>query len=235
MQKTCLDCPHREEGFLKGVGEKACKEFSDGLARYSVAGRGKFIFHQGEPVTGVYLICRGVVKLTTVVPGGEEAIVDLAVPCSIISGVSDGAAASHPCAAVTTGGQVEIGRMGWRQLRLLGERHPALALQLARHFSENLFRLYRRVGMARLPVEQRVALLLEHLVNLLDRAGSEEEVVEIPLSNKELAQAVSTAPETLSRSLRDLRAKGILKVEKRTIRVRRKAMRQYLEKVNGEE
>lgn len=52
----------------------------------------------------------------------------------------------------------------------------------------------------------------------------------IPLSYRELAEFAQTTPETLSRTLRDLQNKGIIKVEKNGLRVMQaEALKEFLE------
>ena len=83
---VCVACPYRETGCLQQQPDEAVAKFSSLLTRYPVKGKGKTIFNQGELATGFYFLCNGLVKLTRVTEQGEEAILDLLSPCSIIGG-----------------------------------------------------------------------------------------------------------------------------------------------------
>ena len=84
----CVTCPYRETGCLEQQPDEAVAKFSNLLTRYSINGKGKTIFNQGEVATGFYFLCKGMVKLTRMTEQGEEVILDLLSPCSIIGGLN---------------------------------------------------------------------------------------------------------------------------------------------------
>src|SRR3990172_6742252 len=68
----CVTCPYRETGCLEQQPDEAVAKFSNLLTRYSINGKGKTIFNQGELATGLYFLCNGMVKLTRVTEQVEE-------------------------------------------------------------------------------------------------------------------------------------------------------------------
>src|SRR3989304_6937998 len=87
MVPSCLNCEFRETGCLKMQPDEVVAKFSDLLVRYTVKGKGKTVFNQGDAPHGVDFLCRGMLKSVRVSAEGGETIMELLVPCSIIGGV----------------------------------------------------------------------------------------------------------------------------------------------------
>src|SRR3990170_1523608 len=219
MVSSCVNCSYRETGCLQQQPDETVAEFSSLLTRYSISGKGKTIFNQGELVTGQHFLCQGLVKLTRVMEYGEEAIVDMLAPCSIIGGANvlkEGKV--KVTSAVTVGELTEVAYLKKADIPLLLQDHPKIGIGLSGHMSKRLRGAYKLVADMKLPVEDRVLALIARIAVLLT-GKCENIVIEIPLSHRELAQFAQITPETLSRTLRTLQDKGIIGVEKKGLRV----------------
>jgi len=229
----CVTCPYRETGCLEQQPDEAVAKFSNLLTRYSINGKGKTIFNQGELATGLYFLCNGMVKLTRVTEQGEEAILDLLSPCSIIGG---GDAHSEKktrfSSSVTVTELSEVAYLKKADIPLLLQDHPKIGIGLSGHMSKRLRGAYKLVADMKLPVEDRVLALIARIAVLLT-GKCENIVIEIPLSHRELAQFAQITPETLSRTLRTLQDKGIISVEKKGLRVlQAEELRKYVDETN---
>jgi len=230
---VCVTCPYRETGCLEQQPDEAVAKFSNLLTRYSINGKGKTIFNQGELATGLYFLCNGLVKLTRVTEQGEEAILDLLSPCSIIGG---GDANSEKkirfSSAVTVTELSEVAYLKKADIPFLLQAHPKIGIGLSGHMSKRLRGAYKLVADMKLPVEDRVLALIARIMVLLT-GKCENIVIEIPLSHRELAQFAQITPETLSRTLRTLQDKGIIGVEKKGLRVlQAEELRKYVDETN---
>ncbi len=229
----CVTCPYRETGCLEQQPDEAIAKFSSLLTRYSINGKGKTIFNQGEVATGIYFLCKGMVKLTRVTEQGEEAILDLLSPCSIIGG-GDAHNDKKPrfSSSVTVTELSEVAYLKKADVPLLLQDHPKIGMGLSGHMSQRLRGAYKLVADMKLPVEDRVLALIARIVVLLT-GKCENIVIEIPLSHRELAQFAQITPETLSRTLRTLQDKGIIGVEKKGLRVlQAEELRKYVDETN---
>ncbi|GEM_PF-2655483 len=229
----CVTCPYRETGCLEQQPDEAVAKFSNLLTRYSINGKGKTIFNQGELATGLYFLCNGLVKLTRVTEQGEEAILDLLSPCSIIGG---GDAHSEKktrfSSSVTVTELSEVAYLKKADIPFLLQDHPKIGIGLSGHMSKRLRGAYKLVADMKLPVEDRVLALIARIVVLLT-GKCENIVIEIPLSHRELAQFAQITPETLSRTLHTLQDKGIIGVEKKGLRVLQvEELRKYVDETN---
>lgn len=219
MRKSCVTCLYRKSGALAGQSEKCVGEFSRLLHRYPIHRKGTAIFNQGQPASnGVYFLCQGWVKLTKLQKRGDEVILDILIPCSVIGEIPNGGRSTHVYSAISCEESVEVAYLAKEDLESLFHAYPALALSLSRHLSKRLSQAYRSLGNIRLSVRERVISVLARVFRRLGRKGTRG-VVAIPLSYRELAQLVQTTPETLSRVLRSLQEEGLVRTEKKGLRI----------------
>lgn len=230
---VCVTCPYRETGCLEQQPDEAVAKFSNLLTRYSINGKGKTIFNQGELATGLYFLCNGLVKLTRVTEQGEEAILDLLSPCSIIGGGdANSEKKTRFSSSVTVTELSEVAYLKKADIPFLLQDHPKIGIGLSGHMSKRLRGAYKLVADMKLPVEDRVLALIARIMVLLT-GKCENIVIEIPLSHRELAQFAQITPETLSRTLRTLQDKGIIGVEKKGLRVLQvEELRKYVDETN---
>lgn len=210
--------------------------FSDLLVHYEIKEKGKSIFNQGQPVSGVYFVCKGLVKLSKMPKKaeGEEAIVDFFGPCSLVDGIALEEGLTRACTAATVGGLTEIGYVSKSQFLTFMKAHPAVAINLAAHLSEKLTKAYKAIGRMILPVLPRAVHLLSQICRFR-RTERGRTLVTIPFSNRELAEIIQTTPETLSRTFSSLRAKGILHKEREgSWLIKKEAMEKYVKKSEGD-
>ena len=233
MPPSCVNCPYRETGCLQKQPDEAVAKFSNLLTRYSISGKGKSIFNQGALVTGQYFLCQGVAKLARVMEHGEETIVDVLAPCSIIGGgnvLTEGSV--KVVSAVTVGEVTEVAFLKKDDFCLIFQAYPGLGLGFCRHVSAKLREAYKLIADMRMTVEERLLALLARVMILLT-GKCENGLIEIPFSHRELAQFAQVTPETLSRALHVLQDKGIIGVEKKGLRVLQvEELRKYVDETN---
>lgn len=230
MALSCVSCPYRETGCLQQQPDEAVAKFSTFFIRYTITGKGKTIFNQGELVTGQYFLCRGLVKLTRMTEHGEEAIVDILVPCSIVGAATvlrEGNV--KVTSAVTVEEVTEVALLKKEDFPVACEAYPKLAMSFCLHISGKLREAYRLIADMKLPVEERVLAILARIAVLLT-GKCEKGLVEIPFSYRDFAQVAQVTPETLSRTLRALQEKGVISVEKKGLRVlKEEVLKKYVD------
>lgn len=209
--------------------KKLAVRFSDQLARYSIKGKGKAIFNQGQAVAGVYYLCEGLVKLISSTEDGGETILDIITPCSIIGEICRRGGATHSYSAVTLEGSTEVAYLKIEDLAVIIQSDWSLGLSLAQHLCVRLRAAYRTVGAMQLPVEERLLTLLARVMFLREGRHPKGQS-RLPFTFRELAQFAQITPETLSRALRSLHDKGIISVEKKELRIlKEETLQKYLD------
>ena len=208
---SCLDCPFREKGPICGNTDKTVSKFSDDLLRYSIKGKGKAIFNEGQPVDGVFFLCKGVVKLTKWLSEHEETIVDVITPCTVVSTLAD-IGGIHSLSAVTAEGNVEVAFLRARSPDALASTLSGVQTSIFKAVSELLDRSRIQLAQCSLPVSKR---LLSALLRLHRQfAAGPEASFRLPFSFAELAQFVHTTPETVSRTFRKFRREGLISIDR---------------------
>lgn len=138
MVPSCLNCEFRESGCLKRQPDEVVAKFSDLLVRYTVKGKGKTIFNQGDAPRGVDFLCRGMLKSIRVSAEGGETIQDLLIPCSIIGGVHS-TKPDHVriSSFITVSERTDIAVLNSGDVLPIFQNFPELGIGLTEHLSPN--------------------------------------------------------------------------------------------------
>jgi CRP/FNR family transcriptional regulator len=219
MAQSCFECPYRNSScVLAGQSRAAVREVSNSLKRLSFQGKGKVIFHQGEPFDGYYLLCEGSVKLVKVLKNGAQIIPDVLTPFSFMSLIPEGGSPRQACSAVTVVELSRVAHIKAARLNTLLGQFPALGFAIARHFSARLRACGRHLASMKLPVRDRVLGYVAGKMAFGEPERSKQ-VIPLHVTQRELAEIIQTSPETLSRAFRALQDDGIVRVRKGSIEV----------------
>lgn len=172
------------------------------------------LFHQGDPSRHVLILLTGWVKVTAVSRGGNEALLALRGPGDILGELAavDGGPRS---ATVTT-------LMPCRVQAVDGERFveavtqlPDLALALIRHLANSLRESDgKRLEYVSSTSSGRLAGLLLDLAARHGRHTAEGLVIELRLTQRELAAAAATSREAVARAVRTLRQRDVIRTDR---------------------
>jgi CRP-like cAMP-binding protein len=214
----CETCGNGARGFFSSLEGAALERFERGkvVRRYA---RGEVVFREGEPASSIYCIQSGSVKLYKLGFEGEEVVIRLLGPGDIMGYrpllANDAFAASARVLENTTICTVS------RQLLMSTLREsPELAMHLMRKLATEL-----RVSedeMVRRAVEtvpQRTARFLLWLNDAHPDSGDNIRFGSV-LRREDMAMAIGTTPETLSRILHDLQRREIIGLSRREIIIR---------------
>lgn len=166
-----------------------------------------FVFRQGEPAAAMYRLRRGLVKIFTVDENGRERVLRILFPEAVF-GFSMLADGRHYASAETLDDSlIEI----FDRERLLGalERHPETAKRLLGEVADRLRRADEQTVAGHASFERKLA---QALLFFLDKCGGASATFRLPVSYRELAAMTDAAPETLSRKLALLQAKGLVSI-----------------------
>ncbi|WP_329109472.1 Crp/Fnr family transcriptional regulator [Micromonospora sp. NBC_01699] len=177
------------------------------------------LFHQGDPSRYVMILLSGWIKVTSVSREGQEALLALRGPGDIIGDLAaiDGGVRSG---TVTTLTALQAYVIDGNQFVDLVVNQPRLALGLLRHLVRGL----RQSDVKRLEYVSansfaRLAGLLANLADEHGRLTPEGIVIDLPLSQRELATAAAASREAVARAMRALRDRDIVRTGRRRILV----------------
>jgi CRP/FNR family cyclic AMP-dependent transcriptional regulator len=217
------------ESFLDALTEEEAADLH-AAGRRRAYGPGVTLFHEGDDSGPVVVILGGRVKVATLGGGGREAIIAVRGPGDLIGELSaiDGGPRS---ATVTTLEPAEVLLVPGSAFAALLERHLRIALVLLRMVAGRL--RYADSQQAQFATQDVVGRVATRLLELGDRFGVAEDdriVIELPISQEELAAWTGSSREAVSKALQQLRALHVLETGRKRITVldadalRRRAM-----------
>ena len=188
-----------------GPGEAA--EFA-GLGRRATYETGDALLRQGEHADRVHVIVAGRVRVVRLTRHGEEILLALRGPGDVVGelAVIDPAPRAATVNAIEDVSSLTItGRAFTDFLR----RHPHLLLAITRTLATRLRESDRRLVEGRAEdTRTRVARQLLELAVRYGRVADRGLVLDVPLSQEQLASWVGSSREAVSLALRDLRESG---------------------------
>jgi CRP-like cAMP-binding protein len=190
-----------------------------GAARRREVRRKEVVARQGEPARAFVLVESGLLKLLQVTPEGQELIVRFVGPGEPFGGVIVLDAATYPVTALAL---EPTGLLAWPGdvLRPLLDRYPQVRLNITREITAHMTDALTRVlELATQRVGQRLAHTLLRLMRQTGTPSSEGVRISHPLTRQELANLTGTTLYTVSRTLSQWQAQGILRSTRRELLV----------------
>jgi len=168
---------------------------------------------EGQESSGVFLLCKGRVKLSMTRSDAKSIIVRIAEPGELI-GLDCAIAGKPSMLTAETFDPCVVHVVKRESLRVLMRSHHdlsiAIAEQLSNDYRSACFHV-RSLGLSRSASERIVHFLLAWAVK-----GTETDDglrVNIPLKHEEIAQIVGVSRETVTRTLTELKHKGLITIK----------------------
>lgn len=186
-------------------------------------GRGDTIFRVGEACDEFHVVVTGQVKLFAISSSGAEKVIELVGPGNSFGEALMFAGKAHIVNAQALG---ETFLLTIAKQAVMEEinRDPRFSLRMLAGVSRRLHGLIGDVESYCLHSGiQRVIgyLLRDHLEHegLEDAAGGRAITVSLPVSKATIASRLSLTPEYFSRVLHELEAEGLIRIDRRDIRI----------------
>lgn len=181
---------------------------------------GELLFREGDTAASALMLVRGLVKIHKHGDAGDELILSLCGPGDLLGEV---AAIPEPMRSADASAleDVEAVAVAVADLRRLLTQHPRIALvMLELVFSRLRIADWRRLEFATAESLPRVA---SRLVELAERFGVQAPdgtlLVEMPISQEELASWAAASRESTARALRTLRELGLIETRRKRMLV----------------
>jgi CRP-like cAMP-binding protein len=173
-------------------------------------GRTLRTFHAGQTIPmgaqEMWIVCRGVVQLSTLYPNGDEALLGLASP-SMPFGLP--LTLIHPYQATALS---DVGCMSITMAEI--DRSPSLSQEIFRQLSRRLRQTEAILAMAGCRrIEERLRQLLQLLQMEIGQPVDSGIRLSVRLTHQHLASAIGTTRVTVTRLLGQLREEGLLIVD----------------------
>lgn len=180
---------------------------------------GSTLMYAGQTGTEVMCLVSGRVKVTYVTEDGREVILDFRGPGELLGemAVVDGSPRSSTVSAVEP---VEALAISATDFRALVARRPTFA----NHLLQNTLRRFRDSDrkLIEFGASQTIGRVAARLVELVDRFGTSTpggDVIDLPITQDELAGWTGASREAVAKALHSLRESGLIRTERRRITV----------------
>jgi CRP/FNR family transcriptional regulator len=173
--------------------------------------KNKHIFYEGDPIEAFYFINFGRVRAYKTDPNGKEQIVSVLKDGEMFPHIGIFSNKNYPASTQTVDENVVLYKINVQVFRDMLLRYPTISLKLIGTLEMKIADLQNRLA------EQIFNNTFEKLTQQLNRLAKEHGVeldgwtiIDIPLTNTDLANMIGTTRESVNRSLAKLKSKGVI-------------------------
>jgi CRP/FNR family cyclic AMP-dependent transcriptional regulator len=221
--ESCLTCKFRADRIFCNLPATALQSLEN--IKYATAyPQGAVLFVEGQLPRGIFVLCRGSVKLSINSPNGRTMIVKLAEPGEVLGLSASISGKPYEVTAETIDPcQVNFVKRD-DFLRFLKDDVEA-CFKVAEQLSEkyhNACEEVRSLGLSHSAAEKLAKLLLEWSAKNGESSKSEPRL-KIRLTHEEIAQMIGTSRETVTRLFADMKKHQIVQAKGSTLVIRNTA------------
>ena len=179
--------------------------------------KGTYIYHEGNRITGCYLVMTGILKIFKTGIDGKEQIIRFAKPFDII-GFRSVISGELACTTAKTLEDCTLCYIPQESLFYLVKTNGNFSLELLQLSCRELGEANEYItDIAQKTVRERLA---EILIHLKENFGLDKDnVLQISLTREELANIVGTATESVIRLLSEFKSDNVLEINGRKIKI----------------
>ena len=213
---SCLACPNNN-CLIQRFGSTKMMAEIDKIKAQNWYKKGHYIITEGSPVTGLYFIYKGKVKVVSEGFMGKEHIVRLANNGHVIGHRGYGGEI-YPVGTVAIDETVAC----FIDNEAINEafiEYPKFAVALMMFYSQELRRTEKRIKyLSQMTVRDKIA---EAILYLIDIFGIQKDtnIIDVKLSREEISNLAGTNADQVSRAISELCKEGILGTEKKNITI----------------
>ena len=202
---------------LEGVPDEAVQRLIQ-LARRRSFRRREVVFHRGDPADSLHLVSKGRFALRVMTPLGDQAMIGVRGPGESFGEMALVGEKAGRSATVEALEEAETLCVYENEFARLRHEHPAVNEFLISLLAAELRIMNQRLLEALyLPVERRLLRRLSELTQLYQ--GGAHDVVDIPLTQEELAELAGTSRATVNAVLGDAQTRGLVELRRGKVRI----------------
>jgi CRP/FNR family transcriptional regulator, cyclic AMP receptor protein len=217
--ESCMGCKASREGFFCRFSTAVLRSV-DEACHHSVMPAGALLFVEGQTPRGVFVLCSGMVKLSTTSKEGKVLILKQAEAGEVL-GLSAAISGTNYEMTAETASPCQLNFIGRQDLMDLLENESEVGLHAALWLSREFQGAYRDIHdlvLARSSSGKLARLLLSCAPPGIRE--SEELHLRSAMTHEEMAQRIGSSRETVTRLLSDLKKKRLIRLEGATLVIR---------------
>lgn len=210
---SCRTCSFRDRSIFSGLDYTHLLELENMQQKLAYP-EGVVLFLRGEEPRGVYCVCSGRIKLSTNSPDGRALVLGYVLPGNVLGIRAVLSDKTHDLTART----VEKSQLSFIDKNdFLGflKRNGNVCLSLAETLSDELSELYEGYSNIALSSSyKRVASLLLRLCDSYGESSPKGIIINLKLSQEDMAEMAGMSRRTLSRAIQELKRKGVIECDR---------------------
>ena len=220
--ESCVTCRLRADKIFCNLPTQTVQALE--AIKYTTAyPKGAVLFVEGQAPRGVFILCRGRVKLSICSSDGKTLILKIAEPGEVL-GLSASVSGKPYELTAETLDPCQVNFVKREDfLRFLRE-HNDVTLRVAEQLSEKYNTAcheIRSLGLAHSAAEKLAKLLLEW--SMKNGGARQPERMKLTLTHEEIAQMIGTSRETVTRLFADFKKRQLIQLKGSTLVIRNRA------------
>ena len=220
LVENCLTCPMRSDSFFCGLPMSALEDFNK--IKYTAAyPQNSVLFVEGQMPRGIYMLCKGRVKMSATSRDGKTLILKIAQPGEVL-GLHATVSGSPYETTAETGQPCQLNFVKREDFLRFLQTHGDACLQAAQHLSKDCNSAYQQIrslGLSHSVPERLARLLLEWSIGSNSNVDSK---VKLSLTHDEISQIIGTSRETVTRTLAEFRRRRFAILKGSTLTIQNK-------------
>ena len=220
--ESCLSCKMRAEHMLCDLPPDALKSFES--IKYATAyPKGAVLFVEGQSPRGIFVLCKGRVRLSISSTEGKTLILQISEPGEVL-GLSATVSGKPYELTAETMGPCQVNFVKREDFLRFLKRHGDACLRVAEQLSaayNSACHEIRAFGLSHPAMQKLAKLVLEWSAKNGDATKAESRL-KVGLTHEEISQMIGTSRETVTRLFADLKRRQILQGKGSTLLIRNK-------------
>jgi CRP/FNR family transcriptional regulator len=221
--ENCLACKMRAEHIFCDLPAEALHAFE--TIKYATAyPKGAVLFVEGQAPRGIFVLCKGRVKLSICSTEGKTLILKIAEPGEVL-GLSATVSGKIYELTAETIDPCQVNFVKREDFLRFLKEHADACFRVAEQLSDKYntaCREIRSLGLSHSAAEKLAKLLLEWS-SRTGESGKQEPRLRLSLTHEEIAQMIGTSRETVTRLFAELKKRQIVLSRGATLVVKNKA------------
>jgi CRP/FNR family cyclic AMP-dependent transcriptional regulator len=215
LVENCLACNICSEGFFCHLPKADMEAFQK--IKFTLAyPPGSTLFTEGQPCRGIYILCRGRVKLSASSSQGQTIIFKVARPGEVL-GLNAAVSGTPHEATSETGQACQLNFVKRDDFLKFLTQHNEASMQAAIHLSHECQQAYQQLrSFVMRSAPQRIARLMLEWSHE-DAGMSSTRGIKVALTHEEIGQIIGMSRETVTRTLTDFRKQHIAELHGSTL------------------
>ena len=221
--ESCLACKMRAEHVFCNLPPTALQSFE--TIKYATAyPKGAVLFVEGQAPRGIFVLCKGHVKLSICSTEGKTLILKIAEPGEVL-GLSATVSGTPYELTAETVDPCQINFVKRDDFLQFLKEHSDACLRVAEQLSDKYNFACREISVLGLPhsAGEKLAKLLLECRAKNGEAKKSEPRFKLAFTHEEIAQIINTSRETVTRLFSDLKKRHIVQSKGKTLLIRNKA------------